>query len=146
MKNMDAFQSLGLLTGSSSVDNELEIITTYSIMEKVVKDLELNVATKKDQFFNSVDQKIYDVPWKAAVTSYMPDAFENVGTYTFKVYTEDGKNWLMDGDNKQYFNWNMPVKTSVGYLKFALRPNRKSENGEWLLTIQKPSLTTENYI
>lgn len=146
MKNMDVFQSLGLLTGSSSVDNELEIITTYSIMEKVVKDLGLNVATKKDQFFNSVDQKIYDVPWKAAVTSYMPDAFENIGAYTFKVYTEGGKNWLMDGDNKQYFNWNMPIKTSVGYLKFALRPNRKSENGEWLLTIEKPSLTTENYI
>ena len=50
-KGTDMLQSLGIMSGANSVDNELEIITTYSILDKVVKDLQLNIIyTKKDIF------------------------------------------------------------------------------------------------
>ena len=48
-KGTDMLQSLGIMSGANSVDNELEIITTYSVLDKVVKDLQLNISyTKKD--------------------------------------------------------------------------------------------------
>ena len=54
-KGTDMLQSLGIMSGANSVDNELEIITTYSILDKVVKDLQLNIIyTKKDIFGNEI--------------------------------------------------------------------------------------------
>lgn len=146
MKNMDAFQSLGLMTGSSSVDNELEIITTYSIMDKVVHDLNLNVNTKKDQFFNTRDQNTYEVPWEVKVTNYAKDAFKNVAGYSYEIMTEKGKQFIEADDKKINIQWNVPLSLPVGTVVFSKKPNAIVPEGKWNVSISKPSRTVESYM
>ncbi|RYZ46901.1 MAG: hypothetical protein EOP49_22475, partial [Sphingobacteriales bacterium] len=44
MADVSMLQSIGLLSGASNVDNELEIVKSYTLMYKVVDDLQLNVS------------------------------------------------------------------------------------------------------
>ncbi|PSK91460.1 GumC family protein [Taibaiella chishuiensis] len=42
-KDMSMLQNIGLLGGASNVDNELQIIQSYTLMNRVVRDMQLNV-------------------------------------------------------------------------------------------------------
>lgn len=146
LKNADIFQSLGVLTGSSSVDNELEIITTYSIMDKVVRDLNLNVETKKDQFFNTRDRNTYEVPWEAKVLTYNKNVFKNVSTHAYEIITEKDHQYIITENGKQNFKWSAPVNLPVGTVIFTKKPHAPMLDGKWNLAINKPSKTVESYI
>lgn len=145
-KNMDAFQSLGLLTGSSSVENELEIITTYSIMDKVVNDFNLNVNVKRDQFFNTRDQKTYDVPWEVKIVQYTKDVFKKSSGYSYEIVTENNKQYILVGENKLDFKWNVPVTLPVGTLILVRQSGVKIPEAKWILSFSKPSQTVEGYM
>jgi tyrosine-protein kinase Etk/Wzc len=56
--NKSMLQSMGILTGASSVDNELEIITSYTLMNEVVHDLQLNVTVFASKRLKEVE--VYD--------------------------------------------------------------------------------------
>ncbi|WP_297983167.1 tyrosine-protein kinase [uncultured Chryseobacterium sp.] len=146
MKNADVFMDLGLFSGSSSVDNELEIITTYSIMEKVVNTLNLNTEVKKNQFIKTKDQKIYDVPWNVNILNYGKDVFEDNLSYSYTVHTNNGKVWIESEDKNIDIIWNKPFTLPVGTLVFQKPVGLKAENAEWILTVRKPSQTVEYYI
>ncbi len=144
-QNADMFQSLGLLTGTSSVDNELEIVTAYSILEKVISDLQLNVSLKKKQFFNTRAQKTYAVPWKVKIVKYNDKAFDEQTSYTYTLHTENGKIWYEHLDKKIYITENTQISFPFGILVLEKNPIEKVEDAEWDLGILKPSRSLENY-
>lgn len=146
VKNMDVFSDLGIFSGASSVDNELEIITTYSIMEKVVNDLNLNVDIKKDQFFNGKNEKIYDVPWTLRVLKFRPGAFDDKLSYSYTAATQGGTLYVQDGEKQQKISWNTPIQLSVGTVVFAKTPGRPVTDAEWSIAVSKPSETVESNI
>ena len=69
-KGTDMLQSLGIMSGSNSVDNELEIITTYSVLDKVVKDLQLNISYTKKDIFGKTTESSIEMPWETVVLNY----------------------------------------------------------------------------
>ena len=146
LKNADLFQNLGLFTGASSVDNELEIITTYTIMEKVVNELNLNVSIKKNQFFKSKDNNIYNIPWKTKVLQYNNNAFENNLVYGYTIVTKEDKQWISYNGKEVPFQWNKPFALPVATLLFEKNPAETVDKAEWSLVINKPSQTVESYI
>ena len=144
MAGADMFKEMGLFSGASSVDNELEIITTYSILDKVVNDLQLNVKIKKNQFFNSKEKKTYQTPWDVKIISYKNNAFDDNLSYNYNLFTKDGKLWYINEDKKIFVSENKPTSFDFGILVFEKKSTQVTPDGEWSLEVQKPSQTVEN--
>lgn len=140
----DMLQNLGIVSGSNSVDNELEIITTYSILDKVVNNLQLNINYTKKDFLKKSDIASIDMPWETVVLNYNNLGFtEKPHKYTF-ITSAKAPQIIIDGETT-FFKWNTAVKLPIGTFIFRPKPGKVIDNDEWELHINKPTSTTEGY-
>lgn len=140
----DMLQSLGLMSGSNSVDNELEIITTYSIVDKVVNDLKLNISYTKDDVIGSDTKSAMEMPWDTEIITLNNDSFKTKHEYKFNSSITHPS--LQVDESVIPFQWNHVVKVPFGEVVFRPRVVSKIKNEEWVLNVVKPSVTTESYI
>ena len=143
-KGTDMLQSLGIMSGANSVDNELEIITTYSILDKVVKDLQLNIIYTKKDIFGKTTEASVDMPWETVVLNYNEEGFLNNHQYIFEA-SNKAPQIIIDGETMP-IGWNQAVKLPIGTFIFRPKVNRVIGNDEWEMMVEKPTITTENYI
>lgn len=140
----DMLQSLGVMSGSNSVDNELEIITTYSIVDKVVNDLKLNISYKKDSYFDDETINALDMPWDTDIVKFNPNAFKSNHQYIFNASVNNPS--IKVNENTIPIKWNEIVKLPIGDVIFRPKAFSQIKNEEWNLVIQKPTIITESYI
>lgn len=146
MKNMDAFQSLGLMSGASSVDNELEIITTHTILEKVVEDLALNVLVKKDQFFNAIGYNAYNVPFDVEVLQYKASIFESSNAFVYPIVYDGNTFFIEINDEQVAFSLNKALVLPLGTVVIRKKKKEDLAAGSWVLSITNPSLVADRYV
>jgi capsular exopolysaccharide synthesis family protein len=105
MPDKSMLQSIGLLTGASNVDNELEIINSYSLMNNVVTDLQLNVTTYTSRKFKTVELYDKENPFIVRFLSFNDSALA-FGGLSYKFSTGDHDQSItinsVDEKEKQY--------------------------------------------
>src|ERR1700761_3288372 len=93
-------QSIGLLSGKSNVDNELEIIKTELLMEQVVKTLQLNVKyfgkgrIKTTELYN-------DRPFDIHFTPLFEDSLKN-GVESYSLAFSKNDNFILKKGKKTW--------------------------------------------
>jgi capsular exopolysaccharide synthesis family protein len=142
-KGTDMLQSLGIMSGANSVDNELEIITTYSVLDKVVKDLQLNISYTKKDIFGKTTEASIEMPWETVVLNYNEEGFSKNHEYIF-VASSKAPRIIIDGETMP-IGWNQAVKLPVGTVIFRPKLGKSIKNEEWDLSIKKPTSITESY-
>lgn len=105
-------KELDLFSSNKVVDNEIEILKSYTLMEKVVKGLNLNVSYFAKQRFR--DEELYDqTPVRLEMLEVSDLAYEE----PLELRIVDSKNVKL---NNQTIPLNEEVPTSYGLLKISL--------------------------
>jgi tyrosine-protein kinase Etk/Wzc len=104
--DLSMLKSIGLLSGGSNVDNELEIIRSYTLMREVVQDLQLNVRYYKKEGFKSVELYGEEVPFKIWFQNYYKGEITDQASTYKVVLDEKGVSLVSEDANKYFMKWN----------------------------------------
>ena len=109
----------GLLGGKSTVDNEAEILKTRSLMDKVVKDLQLNISYYKKERFRQVE--LYEAPFRVEPVKLNDSVTSTIVKLDF---LKNGKVALLSEDLDTLVHLNQILSLpGVGYIKIVMKPN-----------------------
>lgn len=111
---------LQVFNSKSNVDNEMEILKSRSLMEKTVKDLQLNVSYWLEGRLKTAEQfsKLpFTVQWTDLKDS-LPDA-----QYVIKPLSESKVHISAVGVIDKDISWNEPVKLPEGVMKVVRQHN-----------------------
>ena len=141
-----AFKDLGLVGNSNnSLENEIELLKSRSLFERVVKDLGINVQFfKKGRVYDS-ESFVKNAPYK------LNFLFENTKLYnlsaSFSIVSKSDTNFvLVDGINSTEYAFGENVKTSFGELIITPNYNGKLPIGEEIIVIISPVIAVaSNY-
>ncbi|MBK9284937.1 MAG: polysaccharide biosynthesis tyrosine autokinase, partial [Sphingobacteriaceae bacterium] len=117
---LSAFEDLGILKNNKNIDNEIEILKSRSLMTRVVKELNLNVAYYS--FGRPIEHERYnDTPIKVSYTC--SDSIKTEPTGNWVLIPESINSFILkNGDNNEVigtYNFNEEVKTQFGKLIFS---------------------------
>ncbi|PZF74031.1 GumC family protein [Taibaiella soli] len=149
--NMDGKQlleDLGFLSGKGNVDNEVEIFKSRSLMESVVRDMQLNV-----NYFSSGRVKktpLYeDVPFHFVFIPLYEDSVSK-DMYTFSVKI-NGDNIALKCSGKKCNNvdwkgkFGQTVSLPIGKLQVIKNPLVKADEEEYRVDVQSTDEAVEDY-
>lgn len=145
---LSAFEDLGLIKGvKSNVDNELEVIKSYTIIENAVKRLNLNTTYFADGRVKTIE--LYkDKPITCTVFDVDEYFYKKKKAYKFKFVSETGFELFADGKSLGQFSYGQVLK--LEYCKMIIQKNAL-KNGhipkDFLITIKFNKLTdiAQNY-
>lgn len=149
--NMDGKQlleDLGFLSGKGNVDNEVEIFKSRSLMESVVRDMQLNVS-----YFSSGRVKktpLYkNVPFQFAFVPLYEDSV-NTHLYTFMVKIK-GNDVALKCSGKKCNNIDWKGKFGdtlslpIGRLTLIKNPLVKAEDDEYRVEVKSTDEAVDDY-
>jgi len=136
ISTQDILSSSDALSGGKAMDNEIQILKSLSLMEKVIERLDLQV-----QYFRIGSLKETEIYKESP---FLLDSFQLVyeGGFgaTFYIELDDYNSFLVkrseDDLGKQYF-YGVPFENEVGRFKINLNPNQAIVKGDYRLTIGK---------
>ena len=115
---LSAFKDLGLFSGSkNSVDDEIEILKSRSLIEKVIKYKDFNVTCVVEGRIKS-SESYYKSPIKVFFEEKDEAFYKTDTTFSIKILSKN-KFSLYDGnqDNLGEFNFNKTIKSKIGNFK-----------------------------
>ncbi len=119
----NVFQGMGLINKRRSVDNEVEVLKSYTLMERVVKDLQLNV-----RFFTKGRIKSLEVfnskPFTFNIIEYASDKQR----FSYKIKPTESGFSLSSLDKTYSGKWNDTLNLPVGKVVIS---RCASSNVEW---------------
>ncbi|MFO7673950.1 MAG: Wzz/FepE/Etk N-terminal domain-containing protein, partial [Lutibacter sp.] len=134
---LSAFSDLGLMGGSkASLDNEMELLKSKSLAERVAKSLGTNVTFFKQG--NVIQTELYrgDAPVK--INFFAPDSvFHKLNTaFTLKI-TSESTFTLKEADGKESKDHNFGALIKMSFGEMAVTPLRKGKfEGDEELIVQ----------
>jgi len=143
---LSAFQDLGLLGGSqTSLDNEIELLKSRSLLERVIKELGINVEFYKQG--RVIKSPIFINNSPLSLKFFAKDSsFYSIDT-SFIIQVKSATNFSLlssNGEESEYvFGENIATKFGA----ITITPNRMDTNiaGEELFVIIKPLKSVLNY-
>jgi capsular exopolysaccharide synthesis family protein len=138
------FQDLGIRTGVASVDNEIEIFKSRSIMLKVVRDLQLNVHYWISGAINKTEL-YHDAPFK--MIPLFPDSSLHWGSKYNVLYKGESIE-LEEGHKKRKINLGDTVTISAGRVVFIKNTevNARVDKEKFEVTIEPVDATADRYL
>ena len=134
----------GLSGGGKSMDNEIQILKSLSIMEKVVERLELNVSYFRQG--NVKETELY------VNSPFFLDSFElnpGTGSGTFFIDLNDYETFLFktSEDDKEGVrcNFGVPFHSAKGRFLINLNPKEAIVKGTYRMTVGPPSYSASEY-
>ena len=133
---LSAFSELGLLSGvKSNVDNEIEIIKSRTLVEKTIKDLNLNI-----KYYNKgriKDGELYEnLPFKAIFSNYV-DKFYTLDSSFLVTKKDDQKFSLFDENNKKIGDFTFGQKIKLPYTDLVVvNQYEDSEKKDYSVLVQ----------
>lgn len=136
--------NLGMMTNSTGIDNEMEILKSHSIAERVVRDLKLYVTyiaegKIKDRLVYATQPITVDIDQVHLnkMTSSIPLQIVREGknyhiTGSYYVPIEDGPDEGPFGIDKTFAKLPATIATRAGILSFSLNGNRDLRDGSVL--------------
>jgi len=116
----DVLQQLQIFNSKSNVDNEMEIIKSRSLMERTVKDLQLNVSYWLEGRLKTAEQfrKLpFAVQWSNLIDS-LPDA-----EYMVRPVSDTKVHISAEGVVDRDISWNDTLHLPEGIMKVVREPN-----------------------
>ena len=129
---LSAFADLGLMGGSkASLDNEMELLKSKSLAERVVKSLRTNVKFYKQG--NVIESELFrdDAPIK--INFFSPDSVFHKLDTSFMVRTTSSSTFVLkdvDGKKSKNHNFGELIKTSYGEISVTPLMDGKFEDNE----------------
>jgi tyrosine-protein kinase Etk/Wzc len=146
--DMSMLQSIGLLSGASNVDNELQIFQSYTLMNRVVQDMELNVAYFTHKGFKDIQLYGGQVPFSITFPQFNEDTLladpmkydlNLQGVNSFVIKDEDNHTWRG--------HWGDTLTLPAGKAVFLGGPKTAStENPVYSFTVANTDQVTANYM
>jgi tyrosine-protein kinase Etk/Wzc len=140
-------ENMGLLSGGSNVDNELEILRSYTLMRTVVNDLQLNVRyftrknIKRRELFGST------APFNLRFDGFNHKLLEN-STQTYSIVPVANGVRLIDQDGKSFSAvWGSSIKLPAGTATVSQNPYLAyDKDKEYEVEIANPEAVTSAYL
>lgn len=143
--NAGVLQDLGLMTGKSNVDNEVEIFKSRSLMEAAVNDMQLNV-----RYFASGRIKSREVfaglPFRMRFLSFNTGAAANKTRKLDVKVSGDGFTVSGDGDSRKG-KWGDTLDLPAGRVTATLQPGvTKPATETYIVTLTSVDETVADYM
>jgi len=153
---------LGIMTNSSGIDNEVEVLQSRVLMRDVVKDLKLNSEyrsegrVKKSLVYRTqpVNAELDPVHLDSLDKEYIEGGL--VSSMKLKIYRKDTtyvvEGSIFQGGKETVFSKNplslpMSYKTELGTLTLTASPRYKLEEGQvYYVTIRPPMVVATEYL
>lgn len=132
------------VSGGKAMDNEIQILKSLTLMEKVVSRLDLNIEYYRIGQFKETELYI-DSP-------FLLDTFElvsnDISYANFHVVLKDYKSFVIKENEEEegikcYFG--VPFETSIGRLTISLNPKIAVVKGDYRLTIKSIESAANSY-
>jgi tyrosine-protein kinase Etk/Wzc len=135
----DMLKQLDIFSGTKVVDNEVDILKSYTLMEQVVTDLNLHIQYFKNESFKNIE--VYGTNNPVHVTIIKPlELTEEVEP--IKLENLNSKTVLLNGKE---IDLNKNVNTEYGIIQISLTGNAP-EVEELFVKISQITPVTENYM
>lgn len=145
---MEMLQNIGLMGGASNVDNELEIIKSYTLMFQVVKALDLNVGYYRRTRFKDVPVYGADVPFDVNTISTNEDTLKE-GAMSYKVSFGKNGNYVLEDEDKHLYKGrsNDTLQLPAGKIVLTGKgtPNEIGDN-EYVFKLSNKDQVTTTYM
>ncbi|MBI2258341.1 MAG: AAA family ATPase [Flavobacteriia bacterium] len=136
-----AFSDLGYNMMYYPLDNEIAILKSRALIQKVVSDLKLNISYFKKKGNNWVDN-YENQAFKLTFLNGESDLFNKESSILIKPLSDRYFEWIENEElNKSAFG--DPIKTQIG--EIVITPNNFKINNEYLIQIDKLENTISSY-
>ncbi len=146
--DMSMLQSIGLLSGASNVDNELQIFQSYTLMNRVVRNMELNVAYFTRKGLKDIQLYGIQVPFYITFSQVNEDTLlSNPMKYDISLQGLNSFIIKDENDNTWKGHWGDTLALPAGKAAFIGGP--KSASAETLVysfTVANTDQVTANYM
>jgi capsular exopolysaccharide synthesis family protein len=135
---LSAFEDLGLMGGSkASLDNEMELLKSKSLAERVAKHLELNVTFYREGRVMTSEMFKKEAPIK--INFFSPDSVFHKLDTTFTVEITSQSTFRLkdaDGNSSKDYNYGALIKTGYGEMSITpLKAGKFEEDDEIIVKI-----------
>lgn len=157
--SLQNMSNLGIISNSTGIDNEMEILTSHSIAEDAIRDLKLyvNYSTKgrvkdiilyRNQPLNvDVDQahlERLNAPINLSITR---DSLTYTVTGTYYVPTNDNSNEGPYSINRKFTSLPATIATRAGIITISPNYGHSLKNGDVLnVSILSPTMASNKYV
>ncbi len=126
ISELSAFADLGILSGKSNLDNEIEIFKSRALISKVVKELKLNVAFINEN--GPVSSRYFEnIPINVLISAGDSSIYEKDETFQIKPISSELYELIDSKEgNKSQHKFGEEIETSLG--KVVVTPNFSKEN------------------
>lgn len=149
MSDVSMLQNIGLLSGASSVDNELEIIESYTLMYKVVNELQLNVSCYTRESLKTVELYGKNAPFIADFLTFN-DSLLRQGTAQYEIKVKDDKHISLNDkelDKVYHLALGDTFVVSAGKAVILANPHYHGKReSSYLLKVSDPSMVARKYM
>lgn len=132
------------LAGKSNVDNEVQIFKSRTLMEKVVRDLQLYVQYFTQGKVKSIE-RYQDKSFQMFFVPLFEDSVRQSKTYTFKPNGNQGFT-LSDEQNEWKGQWNDTLNIPIGRALFMRTFLPLDENETYTIVVNNPEITVTGYM
>ncbi len=145
--DLSMLKSIGLLSGASNVDNELEIIRSYTLMREVVQDLQLNVQYFKKENLKTTELYGKTAPFQLWFESFNKSAFAEGALKYEVVVTNKGLSLKAEEGPAYQVSWGDSLTIPAGKL-IALRNAGAASKGSetYSLVVSNPDLVADGMV
>ena len=135
---LSAFSDLGLMGGSkASLDNEMELLKSKSLAERVVKSLRTNVKFYKQG--NVIESELFRDNAPVKINFFSPDSVFHKLDTMFIVRTTSSATFILkdaEGNKSKNHNFGELIKTSYGEMSITpLKQGKFKDNEEVIIKI-----------
>lgn len=145
---MAMLQNIGLVGGASSVDNELQIIKSYTLMNEVVRELQLNVSYYKHEGFKDIPVYGSNVPFSISAVKLNEDTLK-AGAVSYKAVFTGNNNYVLEDENHHKFKGRSNDTLLLPAGKIVLTSNLvqdAKDNTEYIFRITNSDQVTTGYM
>jgi tyrosine-protein kinase Etk/Wzc len=149
MGDLSMLQSIGILSGASSVDNELEIIQSYSLMHEVVNVLQLNVTVSTYEKLKHIEKYDRHNPFSIQFLKFNISNLKTASIQYDIQFLNKNRIQLNGVDNDESYKLQLGDTIVLQAGTVVISENLLFEgkrNDSYKMTVSEPDMVTKDYM
>jgi len=132
-------EQLGLINTSSSIETEIVFFSTYSLMQKVVKDLNANITYYQEGKLKAVE--LYEPPFLLTIVKES----DNMANKSYQIEVDNSNiHFYHDDDKVQTVKYNQLFKVNgLGQVKVERNPKNTSATANGMYLVSYTSIASK---
>ncbi len=146
--NMDVLKDIGLISSKSSIDNELEILKSVTLMDELVKAMNLNIRYYIKTKFKPTEIYNEQCPFKVIFPNFNNDSMLNPVSYNIRIIDNNGYEIKIGKkDKKMIGKWGesiiLPIGKAIFYRNFEVKVMKEQD---YLLSVTNYQDAVDQYM